>query len=1089
MDLRGSFETRLLRKTIFARPTRLAWPPSWAGHIPFAFWFIDALRPRTLVELGTHSGLSYSAFAQAVQTLGIETACYAIDTWKGDEHAGFYGEDVFAEWSAFHNRHFGGFSSLIRSTFDEALAHFSDASIDALHIDGLHTYDGVRHDFESWLPKLSDRSVVLFHDVNVRERDFGVWRYWDEVRERYPSFTFSHGHGLGVLAVGRSRKPDIEWLTSLPPSGDDAADVQRVFSTIGDLWTQHLEAEHVRAELSDELRRREAETVRAAQAAHERDLANQRVEAEVDRAARLEVQARTAADLARESRRRRIQADLESAELDRRRFLIETAGTNPRPDGTLAGRMSREAREWARRRSRQLISARLRPAGLSRRNLAAHPRQALRALFRPLTVQRALVEASSLFDSAHYIAQCPDAVAAPLDHFLKTGGDTFASPHPLFDTLFYLRQRPDLIRSGWNPLVYYLVNAAKGKADPHPLFSTGYYLAKNPEIGSANPLAHFVRCGATEGRSPHPLFDVRFYWQQRPDVRARGDNALQHYLNRAFDDDVDPHPLFDTSFYLEQVDSLRTHGINPLVHFLQNGHREDVQPVPWFDPAWYLTRYPEVAGVCNPLVHYVEYGWKEGRDPSSSFSNAEYLQRHPDVKNAGIDPLRHFIESRLAESRRPAVSDLPSPDMERPSPTMRPSGASSAPPTVLCVSHVSPWPVRAGNEYRVARMLDHLQSRGHRIVLLLAPLPNEPMAPAAFERLADTYGNVVKCDRDGKVTFLLRDCPDVLSGVVDRYNADQGVEAGFTSNFQEADRAFCHDVVETTALALARSLGRVAVVAEYIFMTRFFDKLGPNALRIVDTHDVFSQKGSNIVAYGIPDGALSPTDEAKRLNRADVIIAIQSDEATTLKALVPHREVLVTGVDATVVESADWPNRPVVLLAGSGNLLNVTGLRDFLRFCWPDVLEQVPDAQLRIAGGVGRAAPPGEPAVAALGYVPDLRAEYRTARVVINPAVAGTGLKIKTIEALAHLRPVVGWPHNRDGLPDWLNEFVYEAADWRNFAQELARRLQQTESPFDSAAIAAIARQLSPEVVYRDLDDRLAKFFARTDYAEASQGS
>src|SRR3954468_5050409 len=103
MHIRGPFETRLLRGIIFSRPTRLAWPPSWAGHIPFAFWFVDALRPRTLVELGTHSGLSYSAFAQAVQTLGIETACYAIDTWKGDEQAGFYGDEVFAEWSAFHN--------------------------------------------------------------------------------------------------------------------------------------------------------------------------------------------------------------------------------------------------------------------------------------------------------------------------------------------------------------------------------------------------------------------------------------------------------------------------------------------------------------------------------------------------------------------------------------------------------------------------------------------------------------------------------------------------------------------------------------------------------------------------------------------------------------------------------------------------------------------------------------------------------------------------------------------------------------------------------------------------------------------------
>jgi hypothetical protein len=194
--------------------------PAWIEHIPFAHWLIGAIEPSQIVELGTHFGNSYFAFCEAVERLGLPTRCYAIDTWLGDEHSELYGEEVFTSVQS-HNAKYAGFSTLLRTTFDEALPYMLDGSTDLLHIDGLHTYEAVKHDFESWLPKLSDRAVVIMHDTNVRKRQFGVFRLWAELTERYPHFEFLHGCGLGVLGVGAEQAPSLKALYAA--SADSAA--------------------------------------------------------------------------------------------------------------------------------------------------------------------------------------------------------------------------------------------------------------------------------------------------------------------------------------------------------------------------------------------------------------------------------------------------------------------------------------------------------------------------------------------------------------------------------------------------------------------------------------------------------------------------------------------------------------------------------------------------------------------------------------------------------------------------------------------------------------------------------------------------
>ena len=220
---------------LFWRAERLGAESAWWEHVPFAHWIVCATSPRVLVELGTHTGVSYSAFCHAVARAGIGTRCHAVDTWQGDPHAGLYGPEVLNELRAFHDERFGAFSTLLQCTFDEGVAHIEDGSIDLLHIDGLHNYEAVRHDFETWLPKLSDRAVALFHDINVRRDDFGVWRLWAELREQYPWFDFVHGHGFGVLAVGEDTPAPVAALCKLTDPAAIAM-IRTRFARLGEHW-------------------------------------------------------------------------------------------------------------------------------------------------------------------------------------------------------------------------------------------------------------------------------------------------------------------------------------------------------------------------------------------------------------------------------------------------------------------------------------------------------------------------------------------------------------------------------------------------------------------------------------------------------------------------------------------------------------------------------------------------------------------------------------------------------------------------------------------------------------------------------------
>lgn len=206
---------------------------AWLGHGPFALWLVETMRPRNIVELGTHNGYSFYSFCQAMVDLGLDGAVHAIDTWEGDRHAGHYGSDIFQEVEAVVAEQFAGTGRMHRKTFDEARVAFDAGTVDILHIDGLHTFEAVQHDFETWQETLRTPGVVLLHDTQVRKDDFGVYRLWETLQDQYRSFEFHHSNGLGVLGIGEDFPPGLERFFTLADDPDAAASVRRQFERLG----------------------------------------------------------------------------------------------------------------------------------------------------------------------------------------------------------------------------------------------------------------------------------------------------------------------------------------------------------------------------------------------------------------------------------------------------------------------------------------------------------------------------------------------------------------------------------------------------------------------------------------------------------------------------------------------------------------------------------------------------------------------------------------------------------------------------------------------------------------------------------------
>lgn len=223
-----------------------------------------------------------------------------------------------------------------------------------------------------------------------------------------------------------------------------------------------------------------------------------------------------------------------------------------------------------------------------------------------------------------------------------------------------------------------------------------------------------------------------------------------------------------------------------------------------------------------------------------------------------------------------------------------------------------------------------------------------------------------------------------------------------------------------------------SVITNYIWTTKLFTKI-KGIRKILYTHDVFSNRYERT---GMDFFSTSPNEEAKALNRCDAIISIQETESLYFR-YITNKPVICGFSPVKLTQLPINYNKNILFLAGA-NFLNINGITDFIQNVLPSLISYDSEITLLIGGRICSKLNHLETHnVKLFGDVELLKEFYQLGDIAINPIKQGTGLKIKTIEALSFGKVLVCHSHSKEGLFDEMNIPIFEANSNEEFVSTL----------------------------------------------------
>ena len=392
---------------------------------------------------------------------------------------------------------------------------------------------------------------------------------------------------------------------------------------------------------------------------------------------------------------------------------------------------------------------------------------------------------------------------------------------------------------------------------------------------------------------------------------------------------------------------------------------------------------------------------------------------------------------------------------------------------ILFLTQIIPYPLDSGPKVKTWHVLRYLAEKGHLISLISFVRPDEMVHVAALRQVcAEVYTVPIHRSHLANIGYWLRsqltgrpylierdDLPgmrqtvrDLLSQTtIDFIHADQLSMAQFAlpapKLFSRSDNHIQSKNLKAPKLVFDAHNAVWTIVQRMSENAPFFLKQLANQ----EARRVKRYEGMLLSAF---DHTLAVTD----IDRGMLLEAVESYESSSLHTAglgtseEPDIRVIPIAVDTRVLQPiACQPDSMNIVTLGTLHYPpNADGIRWFAREVFPRVVQEIPQATLTI---IGKNPPQDfhEMAVSqpdrftVTGYVPDLVPQLERAAVMAVPVRAGSGMRVRILEALAQGMPIVTTTIGLEGIDATPGQDVLVADTVEEYATAVVRLLRDSE--------------------------------------------